>query len=118
MSKALKVSNTLDVDTTPYTTSVEWDRAPLVPVTETVTEPAELKVQERVEVPEPPVTVAGVRVQAELSDVSVTSPVNPFTGEMAMVEVPAEPTVDVTAVGLAEMVKSGRPPTAYVTVAE
>ena len=109
MSKALKVSNTLDVDTTPYTTSVEWDRAPLVPVTETVTEPAELKVQERVEVPEPPVTVAGVRVQAELSDVSVTSPVNPFTGEMAMVEVPAEPTVAVTAVGLAEMVKSGRP---------
>jgi len=108
-SKALKVSNTLDVDTTLYATFVEWDREPLVPVTITVTEPAELKVQERVEVPEPPVTVVGVRVQAELSDVRATSPANPFTGEIVIVEVPAKPTVAVTAVGLAEMVKSGRP---------
>jgi len=103
------VSNTLDVDTTPYATFVERDREPLVPVTETVTEPAELKVQERVEVPEPPINVVGVRVQAELSEVRATSPVNPLTGKMVTVEVPAEPTVAVTAVGLAEMVKSGRP---------
>ena len=109
MSKALNVSNTLNVDTTLYATFEEWDREPLMPVTVNVTEPAELNVQERVEVPEPPVTVVGVRVQAELSDVSVTSPVNPFTGEMVMVEVPAEPIVAVTAVGFAEMVKSGRP---------
>ena len=109
MSKALKVSNTLDVDTTLKATFVEWDREPLVPVTITVTEPAELKVQERIEVPEPPVTVVGVRVQAELSEVRATSPVNPLTGKMVTVEVPAEPTVAVTAVGLAEMVKSGRP---------
>jgi len=118
MSKALKVSNTLDVDTTLYATLVEWDRAPLVPVTETVTTPAELNVQERVEVPEPPVTVMGVRVQAELSDVRATSPINMFTGEIVIVEVPAEPMVAVTAVGLAEMVKSGRPLTVKVTVAE
>ena len=118
MSKALKVSNTLDVDTTPYATFVERDREPLVPVTETVTTPAELNVQERVEVPEPPVTVMGVRVQAELSDVRATSPINMFTGEIVIVEVPAEPMVAVTAVGLAEMVKSGRPLTVKVTVAE
>jgi len=57
---------------------VEWDRDPLVPVTATVTELATAKVQDSVDVPEPPVTVVGVRVQAKLSDVSATSPVNPL----------------------------------------
>src|SRR5437667_12867480 len=108
MSKALKVSNTLDVDTTLYATLVEWDRAPLVPVTETVTTPAELHVQERVEVPEPPVTVMGGRVQAELSDVRATSPVNMFTGAIVIEEVPAEPMVARPRDGLAEMVKPAR----------
>ena len=74
----------------------------------TVTLPAEVKVHDRVDVPEPPVTVAGFRVQAALSDARATSPVNPFSGEIVIVEVPAEPTVTVTAVGLAEIVKSGR----------
>jgi len=93
-------------------------REPLVPVTVTVTDPATVKVQERVEVPEPPVTVAGVRVQAALSDVRATSPVNPFSGEMVIVEVPGEFTAIVTIVGLAEMVKSGRAVTVKSTVAE
>ncbi len=93
-------------------------REPLVPVTVTVTDPATVKVQERVEVPEPPVTVAGVRVQAALSDVKATSPVNPFSGEMVIIEAPGEFTAIVTIVGFAEMVKSGRAVTVKSTVAE
>jgi hypothetical protein len=77
-------------------------------VTVTVTVPAEVKVQERVEVPDPPVTVAGVNVQAELSAVRATSPVNPFTAVIVIVEAPGDPTEVVTVLGLAEMVKSGR----------
>ena len=80
-------------------------------MTVTTTVPAAVKVQERVEVPEPPATVAGVRVQAELSAARATSPVKPFTGEIVIVEVPAELTTTVTVVGLAAMVKSGRPVT-------
>jgi hypothetical protein len=74
----------------------------------TVTEPAEVKVQERVAVPEPPVTVAGDMAHAELSDARATSPTKPFNGEMVIVEVPAEFTATVTAVGLAAMAKSAR----------
>jgi hypothetical protein len=84
----------------------------------TVTVPAELKLHESVEVPEPPVTVVGVRVQAELSLARRTSPVNPLTGDIVIVEVPGEPTVTVTVVGLASIVKSGRPVTVKSTVAE
>jgi len=99
-------------------TVAEWERLPLVPVTVTVTLPAAVKVQDRVDVPEPPVTVARDKVQAELSDTRATSSVNPFNGEIVIVDVPAEPTVTVTAVGLAETVKSGRLVTVYVMVTE
>src|SRR5436309_10448289 len=102
---------------TVYVTVAEWDRVPLVPVTVTVTLPADVKVHDRVEEPEPPVTVAGVRVQAALSADRATSLVNPFRGEMVMVEVPAELTTTVTAVGLAEMLKSGAAVTVKLTVA-
>ena len=67
-----------------------------------------MKVHDSVEVPEPPVTVDGPRVHAPLSETRATSPVKPFNGETVIVDVPAEPTVTVTAVGLAEIVKSGR----------
>ncbi len=94
-------------------TVVEWDREPLVPVTVTVTVLGAPKTQPRMDVPEPPVTVAGVSPQARLSEVRATSLVNPFKGAMVMVEVP-EPVPPglrntVTAVGLAETVKSGNP---------
>ena len=98
-------------------TDAECERLPLVPVTVTVTLPADVKVHDRVEEPEPPVTVAGVRVQAALSADRATSLVNPFRGEMVMVEVPAELTTTVTAVGLAEMLKSGAAVTVKLTVA-
>jgi hypothetical protein len=89
-----------------------------VPVIVTVTEPADVNVQDSVEVPEPLATLVGVRVQAELSDPRATVPVNPFNGDMVIVEVPAEPTGTVTEVGRAEIAKSGRPVTVYVTDAE
>jgi len=65
------------------------------------------KAQERVEVPEPPDTIAGVRLHEALSLVNETSPVNPFNGPTVIVEVSATPTLTVTLVGLAVRVKSG-----------
>ncbi len=77
-----------------------------MPVTVTVTEPAEVKVHDNVDEPEPPVIVAGDRVQALLSLVRATSAENPLTGAIVIVEVPGEPTVVVTVVGVALIVKS------------
>jgi len=71
-----------------------------------------------VEVPEPLVTVAGVRLQTALSDVRATSPVKLFSGVIMMVEVAGELTTVVTEVGFAEMAKSGWPVTVNVTVTE
>ena len=87
-------------------------------MTTTDTVPAAVKVQESVEVPEPPVMDAALRVHAELFEVSATVPVNPLTGEMVIVEVPAELTTTVKVVGLATTVKSGRPVTVNATVVE
>ncbi len=86
-------------------TLTELVREPLVPVTLTVTVPAVAKVQDSVEDPEPPVTVAGESVHAELSDTSATSAVNPLTGATVMVEVPEFPVATVTDVGLALSLK-------------
>lgn len=58
------------------------------------------------EVPEPPESVIGLNVQAELLDLNATLPVNPFTGDTVIVEVPAEFTATVTDAGLAERLKS------------
>ena len=77
-----------------------------MPVTVTVIEPAELKVHNNVDDPEPPVTVAGDRAQAPLSLVNATSAENPLTGAILIVEVPGEPTVVVTVVGVALIAKS------------
>ena len=87
-------------------TLTELVREPLVPVTITATVPAELKVQDSADVPEPPVTVAGESVHAVLSDTSATSAVNPLTGPTVMVEVPEFPVATVTDVGLALSVKA------------
>ena len=53
-----------------------------------------------------------------MSEVRATVPVKPFSGEIVIVEVPAELTITGTVVGLAEIVKSGAPVTVYVTVTE
>lgn len=66
--------------------------------------------QEREDVPLPPVTVAGLTVHDRLVEFDMTARVtvaeNPFTGAMVTVEVLAEPATPVTAVGLALMAKS------------
>jgi len=85
-----------------------------VPVAVTVVVPAVVNVQDSVDVPDPPMIVMGVIVQAELSAARTTSSVNPFTGETATVEVPARPTLVATLTGLAEIKKSGK----SATVAE
>ena len=77
-----------------------------MPVTVTVAGPVAVKVHDRVEMPEPPATVAGDRVQALLSLVNATSAENPLMGAIVIVEVPGAPTVVVTVVGAALMVKS------------
>lgn len=82
-----------------------------------MTDPGVVKVHDRVEVPVPPVTEVGVRVQAELSEVRATFPVKPLTGAIVIVEVPAEFTVTLTVLGAAAMVKSGAPPMLNVAVA-
>ena len=61
-----------------------WDRVPLVPVTVTVKVPLLGELHDRVEVPDPPVTLVGVRVQVrppvgDTVAVSATVPVNPLT---------------------------------------
>ena len=98
-------------------TVAAWERLPLVPVTVTVTLPVDEKVHDRVELPEPPETDAGERVHAALPLVRATAPVNPFSGEIDMSDVPAELTLTFTAVGFAAMVKSGAGVTVYATVA-
>ena len=52
-------------------TVVEWLSEPLMPVTVTVYVPAVLLVQLRVEVPEPPVMLVGVKVQVRPLGVTV-----------------------------------------------
>ncbi len=89
----------------------EWDRVPLVPVTVTVNDPLEEDVQERVEVPEPPVTLVSVRMQVRPDDgdteaARATVPANPVTGAIVMLEVPVAPTLRLTLVGPALIVKS------------
>jgi hypothetical protein len=62
-------------------------------------------VQDNVELPEV-VTLVGLRVHAVLLLARLTVPVNPLSGVIVMVEVPAEPALTVTLVGLAVIVKS------------
>ena len=64
-----------------------------------------MNVQDSVDVPDPPVTVAEESVHAELSNTSATSAVNPLTGPTVMAEVPGLPVATVTDVGLAPSVK-------------
>ncbi len=63
-----------------------------MPVTMTGNVPLVVGVHDSVEVPDPPVTLVGVRVHvipAGTDEVRATVPANPFTGAMVIVEVPA-----------------------------
>ena len=54
----------------------------------------------------------------DMEDESVIVPVNPFTDEIEIVEFPRALVRTLTLEGLAEMVKSGTPPTVNITVTE
>jgi len=62
------------------------------------------------ELPEPPMMVVWDRAQAMLDElvvtVRVTVPVNPFSDETVIVELPGTPALTVTVVGLADIAKS------------
>lgn len=88
-----------------------------MPVTVTVTLPVEVNVHDNVAVPDPPATLVGVRVQAELLLVKATAALKLFNGETVMVEVPADPTTMLTLAGLAAIPKSGAAVTVNETVA-
>jgi hypothetical protein len=92
-------------------TLAECEREPLEPVTVERKFPFADPVHDKVDVPDPPVIVVGVSLQARLVEfvatARVTVPVNPFSGATVIVDVPAVPVVTETVVGLAEMVKSG-----------
>jgi len=93
---------------------------PLVPVTVTVKVPVEGDEQDSVDVWEAPsMMLVGLRVQVrpagETVKVSVTVPVNPWSGATLIVEVPLDPALIATLVGLAVTLKSL---IVYVTVAE
>src|SRR5947208_15328839 len=98
-------------------TVVAWERLPLVPVIVTVTLPVDENVHDRVELPEPPETDAGVKLHAALSLVRATAPVNPCTVEMDMIHVPTDFTFTCPYVWFADIVKSGAGVTVYATVA-
>lgn len=98
-------------------TVVECEREPLVPVIVTTTVPVVVKVQESVEVPEPPVIEVEDRVHAALSVARATVFVNPFRGATVMVDVPGEFTAIATDVGFAVTVKSGADVTVNDTTA-
>lgn len=92
-------------------TLTEWKRGPLVPVIVATKLLAELPVQDNVDEPEPPVMLVAESVQDRLVELvvvpRVTVPVNPFTGDTVIMEVPAVPTVAVTLIGFAVIAKSG-----------
>jgi hypothetical protein len=88
--------------------------------------PATEPVQERVEDPEVVVLVNTILVddsvqvrpvEGETVEETVTVPVKPLTAVTVMVEVPAEPAVVTTLVGLAAMLKSAAAVSVNVTVA-
>lgn len=95
-------------------------RLPLVPVTFTGKRPSKLPVHVSVEVPEPPVTVPGLKLQDRLEElvwfVKTTSLVKLWNEVMVIVEEPATPTFVETLVGLAEIPKSGPTLTRIVRV--
>ena len=92
-----------------WTTNVtvtEWDREPLVPMTDTFLLPVDVNVQDRVAFPEP-VTLVGETVQAEVLLVArLTMAAKPFRPVVVIVEVRGTLTLTLTLVGLAVTAKS------------
>ena len=92
----------------------ECDRPAFVPVTPTWTVDAAANVHDRVALPEP-VTLVGATEHDVLLVVRLTTPAKPLRAETVIADVPGDPALTVTLVGLAAIVKSW---TMYVTVTE
>jgi len=79
-------------------------------------------VQERVDVPEPPVMLFEERVHDRFVELVVTAretvPLKPFKPDTAMADVPLTPKFTFTVAGLAVIVKSGAALNVKVAVAE
>ena len=89
-----------------YVTVTECDSEPLVPVTPTCTVEPVVNVQDSVALPEPVTLVGDTVHDAVVLVTRLTTPAKPLTGVIVIVEVPAEPALTVTLVGLAVIVKS------------
>ena len=91
-------------------TVVEWERVPLAPaiVARKLTDAD--PVQNRVDPPEPPLTMVGVTLHRRSDELVVTEretpPVKPFTDAMLIVDCALVPVVTAIFVGLAVMTKS------------
>lgn len=71
--------------------------------------PAVVELTVRVDIPDPPVMLAGLTVAVRPDDglvVRATVPLNPLTGATVIVTVPEAPALTTTLVGLAVIVKS------------
>jgi hypothetical protein len=82
-----------------------WDSDALAPVTVTWIVPADAKLQDRVELPEP-VTLVGETVHEVLFVAKLTTPAKPFRADTVTVELPGEPALTVTLAVAAVTVKS------------
>ncbi len=89
-----------------YVTVTECDREPLVPVTKTCTVAPVVNVQDSVALPEPVTLVGDTVHDAVVLVTRLTTPAKPLRAVIVIVEVPAEPALTVTLVGLAVIVKS------------
>jgi hypothetical protein len=92
-------------------TLVECEREPLEPVTVARKFPFADPMQDKVDVPDPPVIVVGESLQDRLVEfvatARVTVPVNPLSGATVIIDVPGVPVATEAVVGLAERAKSG-----------
>ena len=86
-----------------------------MPVTDTCLLPVDVKVHDRVELPEPVTLVGETEQEAVVLVARLTTPAKPFSPVTLIVEMPAALTLTLTLVGLAVTVKSW---TVYVTVVE
>jgi hypothetical protein len=93
-------------------TFAEWDSDPLIPATVAVKVPAVEELQDRVDVPEPPVMLVEERVHDRLAALVVTEkvtvPEKPFKDVTVIMEKPVRPSPAVTLVGLAIIAKSAK----------
>jgi len=95
---------------TAYVTAAEWESAPLTPAITARKLPDADPVQNRVDPPDPPLTMVGVTLHKRSDELVVTeretAPVKPFSDTMLIVDCDLVPVVTAIFAGLAVMTKS------------